>query len=676
MIKKIYSAVVLLTLVAPVAALATEEAAEVHGLVDLGVRGEHNNANDSSKFKEFRGMNDGVFGQIQLDAIKSDYNFQFDAEKSSDDDQSFQLKGGQYGNFKYKFNYDQFTHNYGFGAATPAAGLGSSYILFPAMATVAATPVSQWNHFDYSVDHKTYGGELEVSLRSPFYVRAGVERQEQSGFRPYSFARPAEFPQLISNRTDTMSLKAGYLSEAITASLTGSLSSFNNDFLSMHYETTGTAIVPGTQVDRTAVFAPDNENNRLGADLTWRDLPLASVLAVGGSYTHQTSNYAASDVGVTAATWSAATGFSTLNRTTFDGVIDTTSASISLASNPLDKLDSKIYYRYLNKDNSSSVISYNSGATSNGGELSSYKKNDVGLDLSYRLPEKTKLEGGLERLTMDRSVPEEPFGIPANKTKDTTEYIGLKNSSLDWLTAKIRYKHMKRNTDELETPIFSYLDQAVNEWKLGFDFYPADTFDIGLSFAYKKINYDENIQTIQNDKRTNTYLDATWRASKMLTLAGFVGYETTKNDAHRIANSTTTNNAYSTTTPYVMSNDDNFWTYGLSANVAATEKLTFNLAWQYQKSDGQVDFSNPNFPSTNAVDDYTKNTLEAKAIYAIDPRLKMTLGYMYEKYKYEDANYANYLYQPVATQTYYYSGLNADPNYQANIGYLMVSYGF
>ena len=39
MIKKIYSAVVLLALVAPAGAFATEDAAEFHGLIELGLRG-------------------------------------------------------------------------------------------------------------------------------------------------------------------------------------------------------------------------------------------------------------------------------------------------------------------------------------------------------------------------------------------------------------------------------------------------------------------------------------------------------------------------------------------------------------------------------------------------------------------------------------------------------------
>ncbi len=681
MIKKVYSAVVLLTLVTPVAAFAVEEAADVHGLIELGVRGVSSTSSDGAAFQEFRDMSDGVMGQVQLDAFKGNYHFQLDTENPGTDDQSFQVKGGEYGSFKYKFNYSEMLHNYGFDAVSPATGIGTSHLIIPTAAAAAALPVSQWTKFDYSVNHKTYGGELELSLNSPFYVKAGVERREQNGLRPYSFYLGqmasanrgiAEVPEPISTTTDNLNLKVGYVGETISTSLSGTLSSFTNDNKFMDYANSwGNGTTQG--IDRTDAFSPDNDYGKLAADLSWRDLPLASVLAVGASYSHMKSSIAASEVNATAATW---TLFNTLNRTTFEGDTNYTSASVSLASNPVDKLDSKVYYRYLKKDNNSSLISYNSGATSNADLLASYQKDDVGIDLGYRLPNKTKLEAGYEYLNMDRSTLE-GAGIPADSTKDNSVYVGLKNSALDWMTAKIRYKHLKRNSDDLGTPTtFYYQDQSSDEWKVGFDFYPTETLDWGLSFAYKDINYEASTDTIQNDKRKNVYLDATWHASTMVTLTGFVGYETTKNDANRIALAVPADTSAATTTPYVLSNDDNFWTYGLAANLAATEKLTFNLAWQYQKSNGQVDFSEPTFPSNTESDDYTKNTLEAKAIYAIDPKLKMTVGYMYEKFKYQDVNYTNYSYQPVAANQGFYSGLNADPNYEANVGYLLVSYGF
>ena len=683
--KKVYSAMILLSLASPALAAATEDQTEAHGTIEIGGQAVHTNG-DKARFQEFRDVDDSIFGAMQLEVQKGAYHFQFDADKVGQDDQSYYLQGGEYGNFKYKFNYSDFTHNYGFDAVSPATGIGTTRLVFPLPATAAATPVSQWSRFDYSVDHKSYGGEFELSLHSPFYVKAGVERREDSGSRPYSaylrdlaFANrgPAEIPEPISTTTDTLNLKAGYLGKNISTSLSGMISSFSNDNKFLYYDDLAGAAAVGTTVDRTEAFAPDNDYKKVAADLTWRDLPLKSVLAIDGSYAHLTNSYSTADLNLNGTTWAGASGFTSLNRTTFDGDIDYTSASVALASNPIDKLDTKIYYRYLDRDNKSSIISYDSGNTDNTDRLMSYEKNDTGIDAGYRLPQKTRLEAGYEYLKLNRSTPEGD-GIPANSTTDNSVYVGVKNSALDWLTAKVRYKHLKRDSDTIntaETP-FYYQDQSRNEWMVGFDLAPVDTLDLGLDYTYKRIDYDASVDSRQDDKRHSVYLDATWRPSKRATLSGFVGYETVKTDTNRVANSTTTNSATLTTSPYSQQNDDDFWSYGLAARVAATEKLTLDFSWQHQRSDGQVDFSNPNFLANTASDDYTKKTLEAKATYAFDPKFKMTLGYLYERFTYEDVNYTGFQYQPVAANQTFYSGLYAAQNYDANVVYVMAAYGF
>ena len=167
--------------------------------------------------------------------------------------------------------------------------------------------------------------------------------------------------------------------------------------------------------------------------------------------------------------------------------------------------------------------------------------------------------------------------------------------------------------------------------------------------------------------------------SKATTLSGFIGFEKVDTDANRLGIASDE----ATYPDFTQTLNDSFWTYGLAANVKATDKLAFNLAWQYQKSDGQINFDNAFFTDVTNSDDYTKQTLEAKATYAIDPKLKMTVGYIYEKLNAADISYNNYQYildgtsgmPPVGTM-YYYSGLYANPNYEANIGYVTLSYGF
>jgi len=694
--KKIYSAVIVLSLAVPALAAATDEnKAEVNGTVELGVRGVGTNG-DKARFQEFRDAREGFIGGMQVDALKGAYHLELDALNPGADDQSFQLKGGEYGNFKYKFNYNEMTHNYGFDAITPYTGIGTQTLVRVA----TPTDTSTWTKFDYAVDHKSYGGELELSLHSPFYVTFGAEKREQTGLRPYSALtyrnggtrNYVELPEPISNSTDNLNMKAGYLGESITASVSGTLSSFKNDnkYFQGNFET-----FTNTASDNNVVLAPDNDYYRIAGDLSWRDLPLGSTLATGLSHANLNNSFSATDVyGANTATILAATPFSgALNRTTFDGDIDYTNASIVLSSHPLDKLDTKIYYNYLERNNKSSFISYGaaSALTNNAKELLSYEKNTAGIDLGYRLPNKNKLEAGYEYLKIDRSTALPAYTAAGNfyryanpeSTTDDSVYVGLKNSALDWLTAKIRYKRLERNSDlnidgvvapTIYTTRFDATDKTMDEWKLSFDFYPVDSLDLGVNYTYAHNDYDWNNSSRNDDKRQNVYFDATWRAAKAFSLNGFVGFEKTDIDVnHRTTLALTPDRAEKT--------HDDFWTYGLAANLEATDKLTLNLSWQYEKSDGAVDFTQlaaTTYTNVTESDDYTKKRLEAKAIYAIDPKLKMTLGYLYEKLDYSDQGYLNYtnLVAGGGPNGDYLSGLYANPNYEANIGYVMVAYGF
>lgn len=693
MTTKIYSVLILLTLAAPSLVVAEEEQTGVHGIIELGARVVDINTN-SANFQEFRDLDDDLFGQLGLDVWREAYHFQFDAENPGADDQSFQLKGGKSGVFKYQFAYDELAHNYLFDAISPATGIGSTQITFP---DPPVPSTATWNTFDYTVEHKRYGGEVEVSLNSPFYVTVGADKQEQTGLRPYSVKLPAEVPEPVANSTDTLHLRGGYLGEALTAALNGELSSFSNDHKYMLW---GYPNALG-QEDLT-VFSPDNDYGKLGADLSWRGLPLASVLAVGGSLAHLENSYNANDIGFNTAndTIIPAVYVPSFNRLDFAGDIDYTAASVALSSRPLDKLDTKLYYRYLERDDQSSVISYaqtDPVPVSNAGGLLSYQKDDAGFDLGYRLPAKTWLDAGYGYLAMDRSVPQGQVQ-PTGTTQDDTVYVKLKNNTLDWLVGKVGFKHIERDSSALHNVLDSnglpaptpsyYQDQSRDEWQLGVDLSPRDNVDLGLDFTYKHTDYAEAVDTLQGDWRKNVYLDATWRACKALTLTGFVGFEKVETEANRVLGSV---NAVSP--DYTTEGDDDFWTYGLTGALAVNDKLSFNLSWLYQDSDGNESFSNvqqtpvppapalfatptaPSYAPLTQWDDYTKQQLEAKAIYAVNAKLKMTVGYLYEKFDYADASTANYQYALVGP-TAYYSGLATNPNYDANVGYLLASYGF
>jgi len=684
MIKKISTTLLVLSLVAPAVAVAEGDEFDVWGFVEGGVQGVDISSNNSAKFVEYRDIDDGFIGTLQLDALKDTYFFQMDAVNPGLDDQAIDVKGGSYGSFKYNLYYDEMPHNYSFNAKSFYQGLGTNRLVLPDDPELLTT-TDNWTIFDYAVQHKKYGGELGFSLRSPFYVSAGVERREQEGTRPFSVRENIEVPLPVSYETDNLNLKTGYLGENISVALTGYVSSFENDNKFLLWDN-----LAGDP--QNAVLDPDNDFSKLAADFSWRHLPLKSTLAVAGSYANLSNSFSTNDVNFDAATLPAG---GVLNRTTFEGDIDYLTFSTAVVSMPLEKLDSKLYYNFVEKDNDSSRISYNLEEGDNFKELLSYDKHTAGIDLGYRLPHRTKAYAGYEYENIERSTPlpafaENPtppevevyrYDNPESTTNNTL-YAKLKNNSLDWLTAQLKYKHLERDSDYtgIYDPYnnfgvirFDAANKSMDEVKLGFEVHPLDRLDVGLDLTYQINDYDNNRETITDDERKNVYLDVAWRAYKKATISAFVGFEFTDTEANRITE-------LQDDTVYAHLVDDNFWTYGLALHVPdVVDKLSLKFSWQYQKSDGSIKFDNSlgvigPLVNIDESDDYVKKTFEAKAIYAFDPKLSLTVGYLFEQFDYSDIAFANY--QFILPTGDFYSGAYFDQNYRANVGYVLLAYKF
>ena len=133
-----------------------------------------------------------------------------------------------------------------------------------------------------------------------------------------------------------------------------------------------------------------------------------------------------------------------------------------------------------------------------------YTKNNFGVDATYRLPAHTRLNGGYTFTNIDRT--NRPDG--ENNT-DNLFYLKLKNTSLDFLTAKIEYSYLNRDTDtdfdltgltifdaEYINPFVQRFDVSSKErnaLKIAVEVSPLNTFDFGLSYTYVDNDYDDVI---------------------------------------------------------------------------------------------------------------------------------------------------------------------------------------
>jgi hypothetical protein len=133
---------------------------------------------------------------------------------------------------------------------------------------------------------------------------------------------------------------------------------------------------------------------------------------------------------------------------------------------------------------------------------------------------------------------------------------------------------------------------------------------------------------------------------------------------------------------------------------AIPQKLTFMFQFDYVKSNGNVDFTldpslfvagtglgpgsganNDNIDITN-LDDYTKYALKFKAAYHFTKSVIVSAGYVFERFKYNDAQLDNYLFVnpaggPVTGgNAGYLTGAYKDQSYKAHVVFGGMTYKF
>lgn len=651
---------------------------DVDGFVELGIRGV-DDQDDSAKFQEYRDLDDGVFGRIYLKYYKDSYHFGVKGKNIGQDDQYYSLYGGEYGQFDYKFFYDEIPHNLSFDAKTFFSGVGNNTLTVQG---VDPSNEAAWQNFDYSVDRKNYGGKINISLGSPFFVKVGMDRQEKDGLKPLgsgSFSGQVEMPEPVDYTTNNFFLAGGYRSSDIQFKVSGMLSSFDNDNEYLQWSNPFTG---GTEVNP---LTPDNDYGKISANLTWRKLPLMSALLINGSYSNLSN-----DISIGELNLSAPVG---LNHMSFDGDVSYTRVAASFTSRPMENLDTRLYYDYLDKENDSTIIEYADGG--NDVHLFDYTKHNAGLDINYNLAARTTLGAGYEYEYVDRRNRPD-----VESNTDNQLYVSVKNTSLEFLTAKVKYTFLDRDADEdfdltgISPFDDEYIHQFVqrfdhttkqkNELKVVFELYPSDTLDFGLEYNYVTNDYDEVVLGRTEDTGHEFYVDFMWRAAQMLSVNGFAGYEKYEADSNHYnfragfqgqTADPTVDDGNPDSFRWRQFLDDDFWTFGLMGQMPLMkDRMKLSLSWQYQTSDGSTDFSTqgttPLVP-INEAEDYDITTVEAKVLYALSEAIDLTLGYIYEKSDYDDLQYLGYEYQPNGS---YLSGAYSDHDYEAHIGYFTVRY--
>jgi MtrB/PioB family decaheme-associated outer membrane protein len=635
--------------------VASAPAAEVAGTVGVEGLSVDYESNNRYKATEYRDQERGVRGFLDLSLREGDYrlnltgeNFGYNGESNASyRDERYTLTAGRTDMFRFTLLYDETPHNLTYGARALLSGIGTSQLAY------SGTEVP----LDYQLHRKNYAAGFEGNFGTPFFIALKAERQERDGLLPIGTGElftPFELPAPIATSTDTYSLQAGYQGDRFSLVLDGAISQFESDDQYLYF----TDNIPSPTVPIT--LASDSDQYKVGGTLRLK-LPAATLLTGRVSYTKVTS-----DLGVPAAAGGP--------NIPLDGDIATTTADVSVTSSPVRSLDLKAFYSYLDRQDDSSINLLTLDGD-NADKRYSFDRNRMGVEAGYRLTTHTKVRGGLELLQTDRDS-----ARYAADTDDLILFAEVKNSSLDFMTARLRYQYLDRNGSggikELDpatsvTP-YDIADKQQHSFKAVVDVQPADGVNVGFEYQARLSDFDSDLG-VTKDNRHQFAIDASWQLTR-LRLAGRAGWEWVERD---LSSRSSTGYAWKST------RDDTNSFYGISATLdIIKDRLQAELGWDYEKADGDADYSTSPPQATvvdlNTVDTYTRRRLNASLICRLGHGMTLKGGYVYEKLAYSDNGWDSYLAVPTAVPfgVGFLTGAYADPDYRAHLGYLQLSYAF
>jgi MtrB/PioB family decaheme-associated outer membrane protein len=665
--------------------------------------------------EKYRDLSDGFTAGTDLWRHDPGGRMRLFSENLGRDDQFIELSGNRYGFLKYSLYNNNIVHNLTFNAITPYTGIGTNNLTFPgALGATPSTNTATWNRFDYQKKHENYGGTFEIApwATSPLYFRATANQRKTEGQMPTGNAMTSpggpfvELPMPVQWTTTDVSAEAGYSTKTTHYSLLFSWSKFEDDNEFYTWRNPAITNAASTTTTERSTISTGNELWRIVGNAVWRQLPMASTLALRGTYAVGTSDL---PVATSFTTVSGTTGTvrqANPNLATFDGEVVYTTFSASLNSQLARSLDSRIYLNWNKQDNESTQVVFTPTGGSGcdidpvtGAGLATctndpfhYERRNVGIDLQYRLSPQNKFSGGWDWADIERERHD------FHESEDNKLYVEWKNSSLEDVTMRLKYQYLQRRSEfgfadlnpalsntnlfRLYLKPFDANDLDQNLVRLALDWTPAQFLDLGAEAIYKDNSYKDVALGRTGDTREELYLSAAYGDPKHFRVSTFFDYEIIEYDSTHYQGAPNAATFPAAVSPTVFQwqgtvKDEN-WVVGIAADWLPITRLRLRGSYIYQETEGTVDFS-ANHPAAVVrnipnYDSFTKHTFDLRAIYALTRSFEVTVGAAYEKFRYDDAQFNNYNYTQVAGGQNFLSGAYAFPDYEAVIGYLTLKY--
>ena len=574
------------------------------------------------------------------------------------------VEGGKQGKFGIAVEYDQIPNFRAQDARSPFRNQGGGQLGLPAGWVPGATTSTMPSLGTdlASTPLKTERGRMGVKFSlipaKEWEITGFFREEKKDGTKDvgatFGFTETAILPVALNYKTDDFGLSLGYRGSRLQYSLAYSGSLFKNDQDAITWNNPFTNVA-GQDLGRTAE-APDNQSHQISAHLGYQltdHTRLGAQLALGRLTQNQAFQpYTINPVIV-------APALPALPASSLNGKVVTTLARLDLNSRPVPRLRLDASYTYSNRDNKSSIDTYNYVITDSilaidpntGSPVIrqnrpySFEQHLLRTKVGYLLPKDTYLSGGFDYDQMNRTYQQ------VEETKDKTLWAKLKLHPLETLEGTLKYSYSTRDASTyvplasqnilLENPVFpesvNPLMQAFeladrNRNKLGLDvaYNPRENLSLNLNVEYNKDDYPNMVLGLTQAKGFTFTPGLTYTFSERLSASAYYTYDKLSSDQ--------TGREWIPLPPVGttwMESDSNLTqTLGLNVNwKAIPEKLDLGADAVYSKFTGKIQYAGaPDLPDLSS----SLLAIGVHGNYKMKENLSLRAALWYEKYDESD----------------------------------------
>jgi len=571
------------------------------------------------------------------------------------------VEGGKQGSYGIAVEYDQIPNFRAQDARSPFRNQGGGQLGLPADwvpgGTTSAMPRLGTDLASTSLktERDRLGVKFSLIPANAWEISGFFRQEKKDGTKDvgatFGFSATSILPVAFNYKTDDFGLSLGYSGSRLQYSLAYSGSLFKNDQDAITWNNPFTQVA-GQDLGRTAE-APDNQSHQISAHLGYQltdHTRLGAQLALGRLTQNQAFQpYTLNPFIATPA----------LPASSLSGRVDTTLAKIDLNSRPARRLRLDASYTYSNRDNKSSINTYNYVITDSilaidpntGSPVLrqnrpySFEQHLLRTKVGYLLPKDTNLSGGFDYDQMNRTYQQ------VQETKDKTLWAKLKLHPLETVEGTLKYAYSTRDASTyvplasqnplLENPVFAesvnplmqafeLADRKRNKLGLDVAFNPRENLSLNLDVDYYKDDYHNMVLGLTQADGLIFTPSLTYTFSERLSASAYYTYEKLNSDQ--------TSREWiplpPVSTTWLESDSNLTQTLGLSVNwKAIPEKLDLGADTVYSKFTGKIQYAGAaDLPDLSS----SLTAIGVHGNYKMKENLSLRAALWYEKYNESD----------------------------------------